>query len=131
MKNVFLFGIAFLLLIVAFFTFAILGAGSHGHLGLFDHADSFLLYAIIFGCLYYFFKINIYGLKLVGKNVMTFEKIVFLIFLFIFFLILVLFFTELFSDSPNIRLRDWILMAAFSTIFVMGYKKIIANNSIK
>ena len=38
-------------LIIAFFTFALFGAGSHGHMGLWDHGNSFDMYLIIYYCL--------------------------------------------------------------------------------
>jgi hypothetical protein len=51
--------ISFFLFLFAFFTFAIIGAGSHdGHFGLFDSSDSFDLFLIIYYCFVGILEIN-------------------------------------------------------------------------
>jgi hypothetical protein len=38
------------LILISLITLALLGAGSHGHMGLWDHGDSFFFYVLIFYC---------------------------------------------------------------------------------
>lgn len=51
MKNNITLTLSGVLLAVGFFVFVMIGAASHGHIGLYDHADSFELYMIIYYCL--------------------------------------------------------------------------------
>jgi hypothetical protein len=44
--------ISWILIFLCAFLFIILGAGSHGHMGLWDHKDSFFIYSIIYWCFF-------------------------------------------------------------------------------
>ena len=116
---------ALFLFVIAFFTFAILGAGSHGHFGLFDHADSFQLYSIIYLCCFYGFRILFNSIK--KPQILQFLKFGFLLFLLVLVLIFFAFVIELFSSTPNIHARDWIFMFVFSIILIIEIKQKIAN----
>ena len=102
--------LAFILAIPAFFVLLVSFAGSHGHLGLFDHADSFLLYSIAL-------------ILLTISAFLTQVRRVSYVFTGILIYFITMFVVEFVSTKPNIRLRDyWLILVLFSlNLFVLIY----------
>ena len=105
MTNLLSYFISTFFILAGFFILLISGAGSHGHFGLFSHADSFLLYALAVLA----FSFSLPFLLLTNRR----SKSIINLSLFIAAIVLamiVAFVHEFFSEKPNIRPHDYVLI---------------------